>query len=195
MDENDGLSFDSDQIQIICDNMLYPPNSIGSLTEQDFASVHPPKELTKAALDYLLSSLVPTDENAHINHFSFHIWPGIHIHDPVGTDDTATWSPQADVKPFNSSRYQLLPYFASHHWQLAVFDIEDHIIHRYDTFWSDGIDLFTFFVYPITFPSLVYLHQVKVLQRWLDKNGGNPHCLRYRHDPVKVGNLSQQDLQ
>ena len=70
--------------------MIHPSNSIGSFTEEDFASLHPYKELTKAALNYLLSLLVPTDKDAHTDHSRFHIWPGIYIHDPTGTDDTAT---------------------------------------------------------------------------------------------------------
>lgn len=127
---------------------MHPPNGIGSLTEEDFVSLHPCKELTKAALDYLLSSLVPTDEDAYTNQSRFHIWPRIYIHDPMGTDDTATWPLQGDVKPFNCSRSQLLPYFASHHWQLAMFDMEEYMIVRYDSFWPDGIDLFTFLVCP-----------------------------------------------
>ena len=102
---------------------------------------------------------------------SFHIWQAISIHDPTEDDCTSTWSPRGLVKPFDSSRYQMLPYFCSHHWQLAVFDTEDNYILQYDSFWPDGVDRFPFVVCPAPQLCLVYLHQHKILERWLKENG------------------------
>lgn len=132
-------------------------------------------------LDYLLGLLQPRDDAANGNHAMFRIWPGIR------TDDTATWSPQLHRQSFNGSRYQLLPYLASHHWQLAMYDMEDHIILRYDSFWLDRVDLFTFLVCASTFMfRAFYLSLRQVLEQCLDKNGGNPRSLGYRHEVVKV---------
>lgn len=70
------------------DNMTHPPNDNESNVDEDSCQ-HPRKGLSKAALDFLLDSLLPTDEAFHSD---FHIWPAIQVFDPVGRDDTAAWS-------------------------------------------------------------------------------------------------------
>lgn len=64
-----------------------------SFTLNDFDSLRPSCELTQKALDALLGSLLLADDVAYEVSPMFHIWPSIHIHDLVGSDDTATWSP------------------------------------------------------------------------------------------------------
>ncbi len=150
--------------------MIRPLNSIGSFTEEDFTTLYPNKKLKKAALNYLLNLLVSPNKDPHTNHSEFHIQPGIYIHDPTGTDDTATQSPQGNVTAFNSSRYQLLPYFENHHWQLAIFNMKNHIIFRYDSFWSRvRISRFIFLVRSITSLFLVYLYQIRSFSDGLTK--------------------------
>jgi hypothetical protein len=53
--------------------------------------------LTKKVLDALLGSLLLADNIIYEVSPMFHIWPGIYIHDPVGTDDTTTWSPREEL--------------------------------------------------------------------------------------------------
>lgn len=82
----------------------------------------------------------------------FCIWPSIIISEPTLGDETATWSPQLSGTAFNSARLQILPYFASEHWQLAVFDIVEYVIFRYDPWWPLGTDHFIFSVSYSAFP-------------------------------------------
>ncbi|KAK1093102.1 hypothetical protein LTR48_003002 [Friedmanniomyces endolithicus] len=99
----------------------------------------------------------------------FHVWPSIRLVDTTLDDDTATWSPQLCSTFLNNARYQVLPYFASYHWQLAVFDQINHVIARYDSAWQDGYDRFTF----------------SVLQNWLHSSGGNPFDRPYEYNMIK----------
>jgi hypothetical protein len=95
---------------------------------------------------------------------------------PLPTDDSS-----------DMIRSTLLPYYATCHWQLAVFDTEDHIIFRYDSSWLDDIDRFTFSVRPSQLALLsTVLTLRQVLQQWLDANGGNPESIQYRHYLVTV---------
>ena len=60
-----------------------------------------------------------------------------------------------------------------------MFDMEDHLILRYDSFWSaTGISGFVFLVCSLTLLLLVYSRKHKVLQRWLDENGRQSKCSR-----------------
>jgi hypothetical protein len=175
-----GPFVDSVPTHIDCDD-ADQENGTQSFTMGDFDSLHPFCELTKTVLDYLLGLLLSTDDSSDMMRSTFHLWPSIRIHDPLGIDDAATWSPQTNAKTFNPSRFQILPYYAACHWQLAVFDIEDHIIFRYDSSWPDGIDPFTFSVRPFQLPLLpTVLTLRQVLQQWLDANGGNPESIQYR---------------
>jgi hypothetical protein len=154
--DSSALGSPSDQLRTVCENMMHPSYGFRTLIEEDFTSLDPGNDLTKGALDYLLSSF--DRQGVDSDRSNFYIWPGISIHDPTGDDYTSTWSPRGLVKSFNNSRYQLLPYFCSHHWQLAVFDTENHNILRYDSFWPDGVDCFPFLVCPVTSLCLVCLH-------------------------------------
>jgi hypothetical protein len=138
---------------ISCDD-ADPENDTQSFTMGDFDSLCPSRELTKTALDYLLGLSLSTNDSPDRTHSEFHLWPSIRIHDPLGIDNAATWSPQTNMKTFNPSRFQVLPYYATSHWQLAVFDTEEHIIFRYDSFWPDRIDPFKFSVRPFQLPLL-----------------------------------------
>lgn len=130
------------------------------------------QDLTPDVLDRLLGRLcIELQTDAGEQPSKFHVWPSIRIVYPIFGDDTATWSLRACSAPFNHSRYQVLPYFASYHWQLAVFDQVQHVITRYDSAWEDGTDRFTF----------------SVLQKWLDSNGGNRCPNSYEYAMIKVG--------
>jgi hypothetical protein len=142
--DSEGLGCGNDQSQTVCEYMMHPPDSVRAPTAEDFIFVRPGNNLTKGALDYLLSSL--DHEGVDIDRSRFHIWPAISMHDPTGDDYTSTWSLQGVVRPFNNLRYQLLPYLCSYHWQLAVFDKVAHTIFRYDSFGPDGVDRFPFVV-------------------------------------------------
>ena len=81
----------------------------------------------------------------------YYIWPSSCIIDPILGDDTSCWSPETwSANAYSSTetwaRYHILPFFASQHWQLAIFDIVNHEILRYDSHWPDGTDRFTFSV-------------------------------------------------
>jgi hypothetical protein len=181
-----GPFVDSVPAHIDCDD-ADPENGTQGFTMGDFDSLNPSCELTKTVLDYLLGLPLSTDDFSDMMRSTFHLWPSIRIHDPLGIGDATTWSPQTNATTFNPSRFQVLPYYAACHWQLAVFDTEDHIIFRYDSSWPDGIDFFTFSVRPFQLrllPTVLTLRQV--LQLWLDANGGNPESIRYCHYPVTV---------
>lgn len=121
-------------------------DGVGNFSRLDIQSLQPSNDLTDTVLDFLLG-LLNTDTvnrpDGTENWTSFHIWPSIRIQ--TG-DETAIWSPQAHNIAFNLSRYQLLPYFANLHWQLAVFDIVKHTLDRYDCFWPGGTDQSTYTV-------------------------------------------------
>jgi hypothetical protein len=171
---------------IDCDD-ADPENGAQSFTMDDFDSLRPSCELTKTVLDYLLGLPLPTDDSSNMIRSTFHLWPSIRIHDPLEMDGATTWSPRTNAKTFDSSRFQVLPYYATCHWQLAVFDTEDYIIFRYDSSWLDDIDRFTFSVRPSQLALLsTVLTLRQVLQQWLDANGGNPESIQYRHYLVTV---------
>jgi len=133
------------------DMASYSPGGIGSFSGRDIQSLRPSNDLTDTALDFLLGSLSTDTLNrpdSSADGPTFHIWPSIRIHEPTGSHETATWSPQANDVASNLSRYQLLPYFANLHWQIAVFDIINHTLDQYDCFWPDGTDQSTFMVCP-----------------------------------------------
>ncbi|KAK1043518.1 hypothetical protein LTR74_018411 [Friedmanniomyces endolithicus] len=129
------------------------------------------QDLTPDILDRLFESLNGRPQaDAEDRLSQFHIWPSIRFVETTLGDDTATWSPQHCSTVLDTARYQVLPYFASYHWQLAVSDQIGHVIARYDCAWQDGCDRFTF----------------AVLEKWLHSNGGNPFDRPYEYDMVKV---------
>lgn len=102
-------------------------------------------DLTPYVLDQLFEALrvqLQTDGGPS----EFHIWQSIIIVEPSLGDKTATWLPEGSLVSFNHARYHILPYFASYHWQLAVFDQFQGVIARYDSAWVDGTDRSTFSV-------------------------------------------------
>ncbi|KAK3669526.1 hypothetical protein LTR78_010580 [Recurvomyces mirabilis] len=128
------------------------------------------EDLSSDVLDQLFQGLNSRPQvDADDCRLKFHIWPSIRLVDAALDDDTATWSPQLCSTFLNNARYQVLPYFASYHWQLAVFDQMNHVIARYDSAWQDGYDRFTF----------------SMLQKWLRSSGGNPFDRPYEYNMVK----------
>ena len=86
--DSSGLEYSSDQSQTVCGSSMHPMYSVRILTLEDIASVHPGNDLTKGALNYLLSSLDRQDEDP--DRFNFHISPAIFIHDLTEDDYTST---------------------------------------------------------------------------------------------------------
>lgn len=123
-------------------------HGIGTVSRKDMQSLQPLYDLTDAVLDFLLGLTVfeMLMDPGKADPPAFHIWPSIQINDPTAGGETATWSSQDDVSAFNSARYQLLPFLDSYQWQLAVFDMEKHIILCYDSLCSDGIEFLTYTV-------------------------------------------------
>jgi hypothetical protein len=76
-----------------------------NFTLDDFDSLRLLCKLIQKVLDVLFGSLFLANDVAYEMNLIFHIWPSIYIHDPMGSDDTATWLSQTDVKVFNYSRY------------------------------------------------------------------------------------------
>ena len=85
--DSSGLEYSSDQSQTVCGSSMHPMYSVRALTLKDI-TVHPGNDLTKGALDYLLSSLDRQDEDP--DRFNFHISPAIFIHDLTEDDYTST---------------------------------------------------------------------------------------------------------
>jgi len=77
------------------------------------------EDLTPDILDRLFESLNGRPQaDAEDRLSQFHIWPSIRFVETTLGDDTATWSPHHCSTVLDTARYQVLPYFASYHWQL-----------------------------------------------------------------------------
>ncbi|KAK0866260.1 hypothetical protein LTR87_015070 [Friedmanniomyces endolithicus] len=129
------------------------------------------QDLTPDVLDRLIKTLrANLQTDAEDRPSQFHIWPCITIVETTLGDHTAIWSPQSSSIRMSTARYQMLPYFASYHWQLAVFDQSQHVVARYDSAWQHGTDRFTF----------------TVLQKWFLSHGGNSCQSSYEYTMVKT---------
>ena len=75
-----------------------------------------------------------------------HVWPSTRFDDPEGINETLSWSPSLQRSQRWRQRYQMLPFYSTERWQLAVFDIIGNNIICYDSMWTSGLPNSTFSV-------------------------------------------------
>lgn len=74
------------------------------------------------------------------------LWRSTRFEDADGVDERPTWTPRLQRSQRRPRCYQLLPFYDSGRWQLAVFDIMKKVIVCYDTIWTSGSSNSTFLV-------------------------------------------------
>ena len=74
------------------------------------------------------------------------LWPSTRFDDPNSTDSSLRWSPRLQRSQRRPHRHQVLPFYDTERWQLAVFDIVENKIKCYDTVWTAGTSNSTFLV-------------------------------------------------
>ncbi|KAG8531639.1 uncharacterized protein KY384_003270 [Bacidia gigantensis] len=73
-----------------------------------------------------------------------YLWQSIRFDDPEGIDGRPEWWPRVQRSHRQPSRYQILPFFYSQRWQLAIFDIAENLVVCYDSVWTLGSPNSTF---------------------------------------------------
>ena len=76
----------------------------------------------------------------------YDLWPSTRFDDPNGTDESPRWSPRLQRSQRRPRRHQVLPFYDSGRWQLAVFDMVENKVTCYDTVWTAGTLSSTFLV-------------------------------------------------
>ena len=67
-----------------------------------------------------------------------HLWQSVRFDESEGTHELPTWFPRLQQSPGPPRRYQILPFYYSERWQLAVFDVVENMLVCYDTRWTSG---------------------------------------------------------
>jgi len=75
-----------------------------------------------------------------------YLWQSTRFEDPQGADEPLSWCPRVQRSRRPPRRYQVLPFFYTERWQLAVFDIAENVVMCYDTMWTSGSPNSTFVV-------------------------------------------------
>ena len=73
-----------------------------------------------------------------------HVWPSTQFDDPEWINETPNKSPRLQRSQRWRQRYQILPFYSTERWQLAVFDITGNSMVCYDSMWTSGLPNFTF---------------------------------------------------
>lgn len=100
-------------------------------------------------LDALLAySFRQVAEDQHPNNIldHCHLWQSTRFDDPGGVEELLNWSPLLQRSQRWPRRYQILPFYYTERWQLAVFDIVENVAVCYDTVWASGSPNSTFIV-------------------------------------------------
>ena len=100
-------------------------------------------------LDKLVSlSLSEVIAKQHSNRtvVDYHIWRTTSLEDGEVSERSPVWSPILHVRQQDICRYQILPFFYSYHWQLAIFDTFECTLCCYDTMDDRGAPMSTFIV-------------------------------------------------
>ena len=74
------------------------------------------------------------------------LWPSTRFDDLNRTDESPRWSPRLQRSQRRPHRHQVLPFYDTGRWQLAVFDIVENKVTCYDTVWTAGTLNATVFV-------------------------------------------------
>lgn len=74
------------------------------------------------------------------------IWPSIPLEDGRVSERSPIWSPPLQVGQPQTCRYQILPFFYNHRWQLAIFDTSECTLCCCDTMGNGGKSMSTFIV-------------------------------------------------
>ena len=74
------------------------------------------------------------------------LWSSTRFDDPNSTDESPRWSPRLQRSQRRPHRHQVLPFYDTGRWQLAVFDILENKVTCYDTVWTAGTLNSTFLV-------------------------------------------------
>lgn len=75
-----------------------------------------------------------------------YLWPSVRFDESEDIDELPTWFPRLQQSPRPPRRYQILPFYYTERWQLAVFDVVEYILVCYDTTWTSGSPESTFLV-------------------------------------------------
>ena len=125
--------------------------------------------------------------NSIFNHC--YLWRSIRFDDPEGVNELPSWFPhlQRSCRPLR--RYQILPFYYTKRWQLAVFDINENLAVCYDTTWTSGSPNSTFVVSQVLCACLrlginIYF---KSLQRCFDATVGVAQREAFNYHHKKVG--------
>ena len=121
-----------------------------------------------------------------------YLWQSTRFNDLEGIDETPSWFPRLQRSQSRPHRYQMLPFYHTERWQLAVFDVVEKVVVCYDTTWTSGVPNSTFRV-----GQALYAHQgweadqrLQSLQQWHDKTLGNPQGILFDcyHEKVSLHN-------
>ena len=67
------------------------------------------------------------------------LWQSIRFDDLEGFDDAANWFPRLQHSPQRPLRYQMLPFYSTERWHLAMSDVMNNIVVCYNTIWTLGL--------------------------------------------------------
>lgn len=73
-----------------------------------------------------------------------HLWQSTRFDELEGFDEATSWFPRLQHGQQQPLRYQLLPFYSTARWQLAIFDIVNNVVVCYDTMWTSGLPNSTF---------------------------------------------------
>lgn len=66
------------------------------------------------------------------------LWPSTRFDYPNDIDELPGWSPRLQRSKRRPRRHQMLPFYNTGRWQLAVFDVVKNVVVCYDTTWTSG---------------------------------------------------------
>lgn len=122
------------------------PTPPGQVSHCDFSV----GAFSSSDLDKLLQFSLPEATGAQpfdgvVGHLN--IWSTIHLEDGGASEQSSVWSSLLRVgQQPKTHRYQILPFFYNHRWQLAIFDTSERTLCCCDTMSNRGTSMSTFVV-------------------------------------------------
>ena len=104
-----------------------------------------------------------------------HLWQSTRFDDPEGIDELPSWFPRLQRSQRRPRRYQMLPFYDTKRWQLAVFDLVNNVTVCYDTMWTFGSPNSTFVVGQAlcAYSGFEADLRLQSLQQWFNATVGN----------------------